>query len=172
MSELQYEVLVHEGLRRNREQRLPDGSPIVGPAWHLKNFWLNEGHSFGITACGGAGWQLAEWIVEGEPSVDMMGVDPRRFGPYAQAGYLKEKNEEAYAKVFTVHYPDEERVAARPLRQTPCYGRMRDLGAIFGSVYGWERPNWFAPPGYGLSEADLAKDEEPAEEAAEGEATA
>ncbi|HTZ66535.1 MAG TPA: FAD-dependent oxidoreductase [Roseiarcus sp.] len=135
----------------------PDGSPIVGPAPGLKNFWLNEGHSFGVTAAGGAGWQLAEWIVEGEPSIDMLGVDPRRFGPYADKGYLIEKNEDAYAKVFTVHYPDEERVAARPLRQTPCYQRMKDLGAIFGSVYGWERPNWFAPQGYGLSEADLAK---------------
>jgi len=135
----------------------PDGSPIVGPAPGVKNFWLNEGHSFGVTAAGGAGWQLAEWIVEGEPSIDMLGVDPRRFGPYADKGYLIEKNEEAYAKVFTVHYPDEERVAARPLRQTPCYGRMKDLGAVFGSVYGWERPNWFAPPGYALSEGDLAK---------------
>ena len=135
----------------------PDGSPIVGPAPGVKNFWLNEGHSFGVTAAGGAGWQLAEWIVEGEPSIDMLGVDPRRFGPYADKGYLIEKNEEAYAKVFTVHYPDEERVAARPLRQTPCYGRMKDLGAVFGSAYGWERPNWFAPQGYGLSEADLAK---------------
>jgi dimethylglycine dehydrogenase len=56
-----------------------------------------------------------------------------------------------------VHYPDEERAAARPLRQTPCYGRMKELGAVFGSVYGWERPNWFAPRGYALSEADLAK---------------
>jgi dimethylglycine dehydrogenase len=135
----------------------PDGSPIVGPAPGVRNFWLNEGHSFGVTAAGGAGWQLAEWIVEGEPSIDMLGVDPRRFGPYADTGYLVEKNEEAYAKVFTVHYPDEERVAARPLRQTPCYGRMKDLGAVFGSVYGWERPNWFAPQSYGLSEAELAK---------------
>jgi dimethylglycine dehydrogenase len=135
----------------------PDGSPIVGPAPGLRNFWLNEGHSFGVTAAGGAGWQLAEWIVEGEPTIDMLGVDPRRFGPYADTGYLIEKNEEAYAKVFTVHYPDEERPAARPLRQTPCYGRMKDLGAVFGSAYGWERPNWFAPPGYGLSEADLNK---------------
>ncbi|MDE2340691.1 MAG: FAD-dependent oxidoreductase, partial [Alphaproteobacteria bacterium] len=133
----------------------PDGSPIVGPAWGLKNFWLNEGHSFGITAAGGAGWQLAHWIVEGEPSIDMMGVDPRRFGDYAGRGYLIEKNEEAYAKVFTLHYPDEEREAARPLRQTPCYSRMKDLGAVFGSVFGWERPNWFAPPGYELREADL-----------------
>src|SRR6185437_6237931 len=135
----------------------PDGSPIVGPAPGLRNFWLNEGHSFGVTAAGGAGWQLAEWIVEGEPSVDMLGVDPRRFGPYAQQGYLVEKNEEAYAKVFTVHYPNEERGATRPLRQTPCYDRMKALGAVFGSVYGWERPNFFAPLDYALSEAELNK---------------
>ena len=135
----------------------PDGNPIVGPAWGLKNFWLNEGHSFGITAAGGAGWQLAEWIVDGEPTVDMTGVDPRRFGPYASRGYLKVKNEEAYANVFTTHYPDEERAAARPLRTTPCYDRMKALGAVFGNVYGWERPNWFAPEGYSLSEEDLNK---------------
>ena len=135
----------------------PDGSPIVGPAWGIPNFWLNEGHSFGVTAAGGAGWQLAEWIVEGEPTIDMLGVDPRRFGPYASRGYLKEKNEEAYALVFTPHYPDEERVAARPLKRTPCYGRMKDLGAVFGSVYGWERPNWFAPKGYALTETELAR---------------
>jgi dimethylglycine dehydrogenase len=135
----------------------PDGSPIVGPAWGLKNFWLNEGHSFGITAAGGAGWQLAHWIVDGEPTIDMMGVDPRRFGDYAGRGYLIEKNEEAYAKVFTVHYPDEEREAGRALRQTPCYDRMKALGAVFGSVFGWERPNWFAPEGYALTEADLDK---------------
>ncbi|KPF56306.1 dimethylglycine dehydrogenase [Novosphingobium sp. AAP1] len=137
----------------------PDGSPIVGPAPGLKNFWLNEGHSFGITAAGGAGWQLAHWIVDGEPTIDMMGVDPRRFGTYADEGYLIEKNEEAYAKVFTVHYPDEEREAARPLRQTPCYDRMKKLGAVFGSVFGWERPNWFAPEGYELSDADLDRPE-------------
>ena len=134
----------------------PDGSPIIGPAWDLKNFWLNEGHSFGVTAAGGAGWQLAEWMVEGEPSIDMMGVDPRRFGPYASRGYLKAKNEEAYRNVFTVHYPDEERAEARPLKRAPCYDRMTDLGAVFGHVYGWERPNWFAPEGYGLSKEELA----------------
>ena len=134
----------------------PDGSPIIGPAWDKKNFWLNEGHSFGVTASGGAGWQLAEWIVEGEPSIDMMGVDPRRFGPYATRGYLKVKNEEAYANVFTPHYPDEERSAARPLKRTPVYDRMKDLGAVFGSVYGWERPGWFAPKDYALTKQELA----------------
>ena len=130
----------------------PDGSPIIGPAPGRKGFWLNEGHSFGITAAGGAGWQLAEWIVDGEPTIDMMGVDPRRFGPYATEGYLIEKNEEAYANVFTLHYPDEERPAARPLKTTPAYERQKAAGAVFGSVYGWERANWYAPEGYELPE--------------------
>ena len=125
----------------------PDGSPIIGPAWGLRNFWLNEGHSFGITAAGGAGWQLAHWMIEGEPTIDMLGVDPRRFGDYANFAYLKAKNEEAYANVFTIHYPDEERSAGRPLRQAPCYDRMKNLGAVFGQKAGWERPNWFATQG-------------------------
>ena len=125
----------------------PDGSPIVGPAWGLKNFWINEGHSFGITAAGGAGWQLGEWMVDGEPTIDMMGVDPRRFGDYVTKSFLIQKNEEAYANVFTIHYPDEEREAGRPLRQAPCYDRLKDLGAVFGQKFGWERANWFAPKG-------------------------
>ena len=122
----------------------PDGNPIVGPAWNIDNFWLSEGHSFGITAAGGAGWQLAEWIVEGEPTIDMLGVEPRRFGDYATRDYLIRKNEEAYANVFTIHYPDEERPAARPLRTAPCYERMQARGAVFGQKFGWERPNFFA----------------------------
>ena len=125
----------------------PDGSPIVGPAWDLPNLWLNEGHSFGVTAAGGAGWQLAEWIVDGEPTIDMLGVDPRRFGDYCTRSYMKIKNEEAYAHVFITHFPDEERPAARPLRTTPCYDRMKAQGAVFGQKFGWERANWFAPEG-------------------------
>ena len=125
----------------------PDGNPIVGPAWGLENFWINEGHSFGITAAGGAGWQLAEWIIDGEPTIDMLGVEPRRYGDYVSKSYLIEKNEEAYSNVFTIHYPDEEREAARPLRQAPCYDRLKELGAVFGQKFGWERANWFAPKG-------------------------
>ena len=125
----------------------PDGNPIIGPAWGLDNFWLNEGHSFGITAAGGAGWQLAEWIVEGEPTIDMLGVEPRRFGDYATKSYLIEKNKETYAHVFIIHYPDEERPAARPLRTAPCYERLKNMGAVFGQKFGWERANWFATDG-------------------------
>ena len=125
----------------------PDGNPIIGPAWDVDNFWLNEGHSFGITAAGGAGWQLAEWIVDGEPTIDMLGVEPRRFGDYATKDYLIAKNEETYANVFVIHYPDEERPAGRPLRIAPCYERMKEKGAVFGQRFGWERPNWFATDG-------------------------
>ena len=64
-----------------------------------------------------------------------------------QKSYLKEKNEEAYNHVFKVHYPDEERGAARELRMSPCYDRMKDLGAVFGQKFGWERPNFFAVDG-------------------------
>ncbi len=125
----------------------PDGSPLVGPAWGVRNLWINEGHSFGITAAGGSGWQLAEWIVEGEPGIDMLAVDPRRFGGYASKRYLVAKNEEAYRDVFTIHYPDEERHDARPVKTSPVYDKLRRLGAVFGQRYGWERANWFAPEG-------------------------
>jgi dimethylglycine dehydrogenase len=124
----------------------PDGNPMVGPAFGLPNFWLSEGHSFGVTAAGGAGWQLAEWMVEGEPTVDLIGVDPRRFGVVAKR-FAKLKNEEAYEHVFIIHYPMEERPACRPAKAPPCYDRLKAAGAVFGQRFGWERPNWFAPAG-------------------------
>ena len=125
----------------------PDGSPMVGPAWGVKNLWINEGHSFGITAAGGSGWQLAEWIVEGEPGIDMLATDPRRFGPYTSKRYTVIKNEETYRNVFTIHFPDEEREDARPAKTSPVYDKLKRMGAVFGQRYGWERANWFAPEG-------------------------
>ncbi len=126
----------------------PDGNPIVGPAWGLRNFWLSEGHSFGITAAGGSGKHLAEWIIEGSPSIDMMGVDPRRFSAsQSTRDFIKAKNEECYEHVFIIHYDFEERPAARPSKTSPIYDRQKSLNAAFGQRYGWERPNWFAPDG-------------------------
>ena len=124
----------------------PDGNPMVGPAFGLPNFWLSEGHSFGVTAAGGAGWQLANWIIDGEPSVDMIGVDPRRFGVVGKH-FARLKNEEAYAHVFFNHFPMEERPAGRPAKTSPAHDRLDRLGAVWGQRFGWERPNWFAPRG-------------------------
>ena len=126
----------------------PDGNPMVGPAWGLRNFWLSEGHSFGITAAGGSGKHIAEWIIEGSPSIDMMGVDPRRFSvAQSTREFIKAKNEECYEHVFVIHYDFEERPAARPAKTSPIYDRHKALNAAFGQRYGWERPNWFAPQG-------------------------
>ena len=125
----------------------PDGSPLIGPAWNLPNVWLNEGHSFGITAAGGSGWQLAEWIVEGEPGIDMLAVDPRRYGDYTSKRYVVNKNEETYRNVFVIHFPDEERPDGRPAKTSPVYDKIDRMGAVWGQRYGWERANWFAPPG-------------------------
>ena len=126
----------------------PDGNPIVGPAPGLRNFYLSEGHSFGITAAGGSGKFLAEWIIEGYASIDMLGVDPRRYSAaQSTRDFIKAKNEEAYEHVFIIHYDFEERPAARPAKKSPVYERHKDLNAAFGQRYGWERPNWFAAKG-------------------------
>lgn len=122
----------------------PDGNPLIGPVPGVENFWLAEGFSFGITAAGGAGHYLAQVMVEGEAEIDMWSLDPRRFGDWMTRAYAKEKNEEAYAHVYILHHPDEEREACRPLRTAPCYDRLRAEGAVFGQVNGWERPNYFA----------------------------
>jgi dimethylglycine dehydrogenase len=123
----------------------PDGNPLVGPAPGLRNLWLAEGFSFGITAAGGTGHYLAQMMTEGEAEIDMASLDPRRFGPWVTTEYAARKNEEAYAHVYVLHHPDEEREAARPLRTAPCHDRMKARGAQFGAVNGFERPNYFGP---------------------------
>jgi len=123
----------------------PDDMPTNGPAFGLRNFWLGEGNPFGITLAGGIGWQLAEWIVEGEPSIDMWPCDSRRFGRFATRRYSARKVEEAYQHTYRLPKPDEELPAARPLKTTPIHDLLADQGAVFGAVYGWERPNWYAP---------------------------
>ncbi|RDW14526.1 GcvT family protein [Paracoccus thiocyanatus] len=126
----------------------PDGNPLVGPAPGLRNMWLAEGFSFGITAAGGTGHYLAQLMTEGEAEIDMASLDPRRFGGWMTTEYAARKNEEAYEHVFILHHPDEEREACRPLRTAPAYDRQKDAGAQFGQVNGWERPNYYAPAGF------------------------
>ena len=123
----------------------PDGNPLVGPAPGLRNMWLAEGFSFGITAAGGTGHYLAQMMVEGEAEIDMASLDPKRYGSWMTTEYAARKNEECYEHVYVLHHPDEEREACRPLRTAPCYDRMKARGAQFGCVNGFERPNYFGP---------------------------
>ncbi len=123
----------------------PDGNPLVGPAPGLRNMWLAEGFSFGITAAGGTGYYLAQMMVQGEADIDMASLDPKRYGDWITTEWAARKNEEAYEHVYILHHPDEERPACRPLRTSPAYDRQRARGAQFGLVNGWERPTYFGP---------------------------
>ncbi|SPF77857.1 GcvT family protein [Pseudoprimorskyibacter insulae] len=123
----------------------PDGNPLVGPAPGLRNMWLAEGFSFGITAAGGTGYYLAQLMTQGEAEIDMASLDPKRYGPWMTTEYGVKKNEECYEHVYILHHPDEEREACRPLRTAPAYDMQKALGAQFGQVNGWERPNYYGP---------------------------
>ena len=126
----------------------PDGNPLVGPAPGLRNMWLAEGFSFGITAAGGVGHYMAQMMTEGEAEIDMASLDPKRYGSWMTTEYGTTKNEECYNHVYVLHHPDEEREAARPLRTSPAYDRQAARGAQFGQVNGWERPNYYASQGF------------------------
>jgi dimethylglycine dehydrogenase len=126
----------------------PDGNPLVGPAPGLRNMWLAEGFSFGITAAGGTGYFLAQQMVQGEAEIDMASLDPKRYGSWMTTEFGARKNEECYDHVYILHHPDEERPAARPLRTSPAYDRQAARGAQFGFSGGWERPNYYAPQGF------------------------
>jgi dimethylglycine dehydrogenase len=123
----------------------PDGNPLVGPVPGLRNMWIAEGFSFGITAAGGTGYYLAQMMTQGEAEIDMASLDPRRYGSWMTTEYAARKNEECYDHVFILHHPDEEREACRPLRTTPVYDKQIALGAQMGQVNGWERPNYYGP---------------------------
>ena len=123
----------------------PDGNPLVGPAPGLRNMWLAEGFSFGITAAGGTGYYLAQMMVEGEAEIDMSSLDPKRYGNWMTTEYAARKNEECYEHVFILHHPDEEREACRALRTSPAYDRQKARGAQFGQINGWDRPNYYGP---------------------------
>ena len=138
----------------------PDANPLVGPAFGLDNAWLLTGSSMGVMEGGGAGRFLADWMVDGAPPMDALAVDPRRFGAWAaERDYRVAKAVECFGLQFGVHYPFEERPAGRPRRTTPIHPIQAAQGAVFGCVYGWERPNWFVrgpgsePAGNGPREA-------------------
>ncbi len=122
----------------------PDGDLILGEAPEVKGYFV-AGGSPGIASGGGAGKVMAEWIIEGQPSLDMWRMDIRRFqSQYGDRAYAAARALETYKKNYWLHPPFEERESARPLRLSPPYPRLQALGAVLGEKGGWERPNWFA----------------------------
>lgn len=124
----------------------PDGEFILGPS-DVRGFWVAAGFcAHGLAGAGGMGKLVAEWVVEGTPSLDVWHMDSRRFGAaYRSQAYTLARTKEIYETYYDVKYPGHERQAGRPLRTPATYPRLRDLGAVFGEKSGWERANWFEP---------------------------
>ncbi|MBF6604115.1 MAG: GcvT family protein [Chloroflexi bacterium] len=122
----------------------PDNEFILGES-EVRGFFVAAGFcAHGIAGAGGIGRQVASWIVDGEPELDLWKMDIRRFGAqYRSRSYTLARTVEVYRTYYDIHYPNEERQAGRPLRISPAYPRLEALGATFGEKSGWERPNWF-----------------------------
>ncbi|MBV9432276.1 MAG: FAD-dependent oxidoreductase [Hyphomicrobiales bacterium] len=132
------------------ESFTPDGNFILGEAPEARNVFVGCGfNAFGIASGGGAGWALAQWVLAGEPPMDLWPVDIRRFSPsvHGDEGFVRERTLEAYAKHYTMAWPHEEYESARRRKTSRLYATLAAKGACFGSKLGWERPNWFARAG-------------------------
>lgn len=125
----------------------PDGNPLVGPINGLRNYWVACGVMAGFSQGGGVGLALSNWMVDGDPGMDVWAMDVSRFGDWANRAYTHAKVCENYGRRFRVRFPNEELPAARPLRTTPMYHKWRELGAVMGDSWGLEAPLWFAPKG-------------------------
>ncbi|MFK5972225.1 MAG: FAD-dependent oxidoreductase [Flavobacteriaceae bacterium] len=136
-------------LTNGPESFTPDGNFILGEAPEVNNYFVGAGfNAFGIAAGGGAGKELAEWVLAGEPSMDLWPVDIRRFGHvHKNAKFVNDRTLEMYGKHYTMSWPHEEHERGRPFFKSPIYDILKEKGACFGSKLGWERPNWFAPEG-------------------------
>ena len=124
--------------------RTADLRPCIGPAHGLPNYYAFCGAVGGFLQSG-FGKYLAEWILEGEPSIDLSPVDVRRFGSYATQAYAVAKVSVGHAYSNPVYYPHGEPSKGRPARVTPLYAKLQAKGASFGVDNGWEVPNWFVP---------------------------
>jgi glycine cleavage system aminomethyltransferase T len=139
------------------ESFTPDDRYILGEAPGLEGFFVAAGfNSVGIQSAGGAGKALAEWIDGGEPPFDLWDVDIRRLQPHQNnKTYLRQRVAESLGLLYADHFPYRQFVTARGVRRSPLHERLRELGACFGELGGWERPNWYVPG------PDLARGVEP-----------
>ena len=158
-----FSVLMDEALRRvpaleetgirkfynGPESFTPDNQFVMGEAPGLDGYFVCAGlNSVGIASAGGAGRALAEWIVEGEPTSDLVAVDIRRFAEFnGNNRWLRDRVSEVLGLHYAVPWPNREMETARPFRCSPVHDRLAAAGASFGSKMGWERPNFFAPDG-------------------------
>lgn len=125
----------------------PDANPLLGPAPGVKNYWYCAGASIGIAQGAGSGKYLAQWMVHGAADINMVGLDPRRFGYYADKDYVRAKAFEDYGHMYVLHVPGEERPAGRGARLTPLFEKLKHKGCVYTEAFGWERPKWFSLDG-------------------------
>lgn len=120
----------------------PDGMPVLGEAPHVKGFWSAE--AVWITHAGGVGKAVAEWMANGQPTMDLRHADLARFLPYQRtASYTVQRSTQQYREVYDIIHPAQQMDAPRGLRLLPYHQRYRELGAAFVESAGWERPQWF-----------------------------
>jgi dimethylglycine dehydrogenase len=122
----------------------PDANVLFGPVPELRNYFACNGIIPGFSQSGGMGLMAAQWIIEGETQYDMFAWDVARFGDWADKAFTKARVRDQYAHRFSIHFPNEERQAGRPVRTRPVHDMQKDLGAVMGLNYGWEHPLWFA----------------------------
>jgi 4-methylaminobutanoate oxidase (formaldehyde-forming) len=144
-------ILEKVGVRRLINGPIPysaDADFIMGKAPELDNCYVAAGFLYGIAAGGGAGRMMAEWIAEGAPSLDLWPLDVRRFAFHHNTRrFMYPRAIELYGQHYKIHYPGLEHESARGIRRSPLHHLLQEKGAVHGSKAGWERPNWFAPPG-------------------------
>jgi len=131
------------------ESFTPDNNFIMGEAPEMRHLFVAAGfNSVGIASAGGAGKYLAEWMLAGEPTLDLWSVDIRRFAPWTNnRTFLRKRVTEVLGLHYQMAWPNREMESGRNLRKTPLHDRLARQGACFGSKNGWERPNWFATRG-------------------------
>lgn len=125
----------------------PDCQPMLGPLPGAHGLWIAAGMSLnGYGGAGGIGKLMAEWIVEGEPSLDVYAFRAHRFGNYYSSPfYATERTREGVKYYYRLRFPNDENEWARPFRVSPVYSRCQEMGAVFGEKFGWERVNFFQP---------------------------
>ncbi|MEL6994043.1 MAG: FAD-dependent oxidoreductase [Pseudomonadota bacterium] len=125
----------------------PDGNPMVGPAPAVRNYWCCCGTQIGIGWGPGLTRELAKWIVHGAADINMRDYDPRRFGAYANKDWQVVKAHEDYKLRHEIPFPHYNRLEGRPIKPSPLYEILKEKGAVYEEVYGFERPRWFARDG-------------------------